>query len=108
MQSAVLPDSVGNLAESEMRVAAALLTASLLLVAPALPAVATTEGAAAAEKLDPKDPNYLRCRKIAVTGSLVKKERICKTNAEWAKAMEETQRNADDLITRNRTGTNGQ
>lgn len=56
------------------------------------------------EKLDPKDPNYMRCRKIQVTGSLVKKERICKTNAEWARAGEDAQKNADDLIGRNRTG----
>ena len=60
------------------------------------------------EKLDPKDPNYMRCRKIQVTGSLVKKERICKTNAEWARASEDAQKNAGDLIGRNRTGTNGQ
>lgn len=91
-----------------MRAVAALLTATALLVAPVLPAFASTAAAEAAEKLDPKDPNYLRCRKIAVTGSLVKKERICKTNAEWARAMEDSQKNADDLITRNRTGTNGQ
>lgn len=56
------------------------------------------------EKLDPKDPNYMRCRKIQVTGSLVKKERICKTNAEWARASEDAQKNADDLVGRNRTG----
>ncbi|TPE58828.1 hypothetical protein FJQ54_16635 [Sandaracinobacter neustonicus] len=61
-----------------------------------------------AEKLDPKDPNYVRCRKIQVTGSLVKKERICRTNAEWARASEDAQKNAGDLIGRNRTGTNGQ
>jgi hypothetical protein len=88
---------------------AALLSALAVLALPAAPAFAgetTTE--AASEKLDPKDPNYVRCRKLSITGSLVKKERICKTNAEWAKANEEAQRNADDLITRNRTGTNGQ
>ena len=60
------------------------------------------------EKLDPKDPNYMRCRKIQVTGSLVKKERICKTNAEWARANEDAQKNVEDLIVRNRTGTNSQ
>lgn len=87
---------------------AALLTLLALLVAPVTPALADTTTGTDATKLDPKDPNYLRCRKIAVTGSLVKKERICKTNAEWAKAQEDAQKNADDLITRNRTGTNGQ
>jgi hypothetical protein len=56
------------------------------------------------EKLDPRDPNYMRCRKMQVTGSLVKKDRVCKTNAEWAKIGEDMQRNADNLISRNRTG----
>ena len=89
-------------------IARPLLTAALMVVAfaPLAPVSAAPE--TAAEKLDPKDPNYVRCRKIQVTGSLVKKERICKTNAEWARASEDAQKNAEDLIGRNRTGTNGQ
>jgi hypothetical protein len=86
---------------------AVLMSAVAVLALPVSPVLAngTTE---ATDKLDPKDPNYVRCRKLAITGSLVKKERICKTNAEWAKSSEDAQRNADDLISRNRTGTNGQ
>lgn len=87
---------------------AALLSAFAVLALPALPVLAGQTAEAGAEKLDPKDPNYLRCRKLSVTGSLVKKERICKTNADWAKASEAAQRNADDLISRNRTGNIGQ
>jgi hypothetical protein len=88
----------------------ALLSALALLALPVGPALAgeTAQAAEPAAKLDPKDPNYVRCRKLSVTGSLVKKERVCKTNAEWARANEDAQRNADDLITRNRVGTNGQ
>jgi hypothetical protein len=69
-------------------------------------AVEATTSAPAAEEatIDPKAPDAMRCRKIAVTGSLVKKERICKTNAEWAQAGEDARKNADDLITRNRPG----
>ena len=85
----------------------AVLSAIAVLALPVYAAQANGT-AEATEKLDPKDPNYVRCRKIAVTGSLVKKERICKTNAEWARANEDAQRNAEDLIIRNRTGTNGQ
>ena len=33
--------------------------------------------------IDKNDPDYLRCKRISVTGSLVKKEKVCKTNAEW-------------------------
>jgi hypothetical protein len=87
-------------------IAAALLAAGSL--APAAPLLAAASADAGAEKLDPKDPNYVRCRKIQVTGSLVKKERICKTNAEWARANEDAQKNVEDLIVRNRTGTNSQ
>ena len=58
------------------------------------------------EKLDPKDPNYMRCRKIQVTGSLVKKERLCKTNAEWAKSRDQQQRDAGEFIERSRAGMN--
>ena len=87
-------------------IAAALLAAGSL--APAAPLLAAASADAGVEKLDPKDPNYVRCRKIQVTGSLVKKERICKTNAEWARANEDAQKNVEDLIVRNRTGTNSQ
>jgi hypothetical protein len=86
---------------------AAVLSLLALLSLPVSPLFAG-QAAETADKLDPKNPNYVRCRKIGVTGSLVKKERICKTNAEWARANEDAQRNAEDLITRNRTGTNGQ
>ena len=81
----------------------ALLVASAVL-APAAMAKETYVDPAPTEKLDPRDPNYMRCRKILETGSLVKKQRICKTNAEWAKTNDEMQRNADNLIGRNRVG----
>jgi hypothetical protein len=88
---------------------ALLLPAALLgvalLPAPALAGVTQSFDPEAAEtKIDPKSPEAVRCRKIAVTGSLVKKDRICKTNAEWAQAGEDARKNADDLITRNRPG----
>lgn len=60
----------------------------------------------AGKKLDPRDPNAVRCRKIDVIGSLVKKERICKTNAQWVAAGDAQNRDADDLITRSRAGMN--
>lgn len=57
-------------------------------------------------KLDRNDPNAVRCRRLDVTGSLVRKERICKTNAEWRAISEQQNRDADDLITRSRAGMN--
>ena len=36
----------------------------------------------------------------------VRKARVCKTNAEWRAISEQQNRDADDLITRNRAGMN--
>ncbi|RYM14650.1 hypothetical protein EWH12_01830 [Sphingobium cupriresistens] len=71
------------------------------LFAMAMPALAQDKPA-----LDRNDPNATRCKRIAVTGSLVRKERICKTNAEWRAMSEQQNRDADDLITRSRAGMN--
>jgi hypothetical protein len=57
-------------------------------------------------KLDRNDPNAVRCKRLTVTGSLARKERICKTNAEWRAISEQQNRDADDLISRNRAGMN--
>ncbi len=67
---------------------------------------ATAPAPATTKKLDARDPNAIRCRKIDVIGSLVKKERICKTNAQWAASADAQNRDADDLITRSRAGMN--
>jgi hypothetical protein len=36
--------------------------------------------------LDSTNPNYIKCRKTEVMGSLVKKERICRTIEQWKEA----------------------
>lgn len=82
-----------------MQLIKALWASTLVLVA--LPALAQDK-----PPLDKNDPNATRCRKFAVTGSLVKKERICRTNAEWRATGEQQNRDADDLITRSRSGMN--
>ncbi|WP_311271162.1 hypothetical protein [Sphingobium sp. WCS2017Hpa-17] len=56
--------------------------------------------------LDRNDPNAVRCKRLVVTGSLARKERICKTNAEWRAISEQQNRDADDLISRSRAGMN--
>lgn len=82
-----------------MRVLKVMMTACLAVIA--LPAMAEEPS-----KLDRNDPNATRCKRIAVTGSLIRKERICKTNAEWRAISEQQNRDADDLITRSRAGMN--
>jgi hypothetical protein len=44
----------------------------------------------------PRDPDFIRCRRLAVPGSLVKKARVCKTNAEWARSWAVGNQNARD------------
>lgn len=76
-----------------------MIAASLFALA--MPALAEDQ-----PKLDRNDPNAVRCKRFDVIGSLVKKERICKTNAEWRKISEQQNRDADDLISRSRSGMN--
>lgn len=82
-----------------MRVLKAVIASSLFIIA--MPALAEDK-----PKLDRNDPNAVRCKRLDVTGSLVRKERICKTNAEWRAISEQQGRDADDLITRSRAGMN--
>ncbi|WP_130754660.1 hypothetical protein [Sphingobium xenophagum] len=77
----------------------AVIASSLIVLA--IPAVAQDKA-----PLDKNDPNAVRCKRFQVTGSLVKKERICKTNAEWRAISEQQNRDADDIITRSRAGMN--
>ncbi len=83
------------------------VAAALMLAGPVMAQGAATDPAPAPSgKLDKRDPNAVRCRSISEIGSLVKKHRICKTNAEWNRSREQQQRDADDFITRNRSGMN--
>lgn len=82
-----------------MRMMKAVLASSLFVLA--MPAMAEDKPA-----MDRNDPNAVRCKRMATTGSLVRKERTCRTNAEWKKISEQQNRDADDLITRSRSGMN--
>lgn len=55
-----------------------------------------TEIRAHNEKLSSKDATYIRCRKDLQIGSLVKKSRVCKTNAQWATSWKDGNQNARD------------
>lgn len=78
------------------------VVASLLVVLPmsasASTAPSSSEIAAANAKLDRNDPEYVRCRVSGETGSLVKKNKICRTNAEWRRASESGNRAAREVI----------
>ncbi len=52
--------------------------------------------------------NKVKCRKVAVTGSLVKKTRVCRTVAQWREINRQGNRYATDIIdTANSGSTNG-
>lgn len=54
------------------------------------------------------DPDQkIRCRKVEVTGSLVKKGRVCKTIAEWRAIISNGNDNARDLVEDGTTRPNG-
>lgn len=82
-----------------MKVLKSLIATGLLTAA--LPAIAQEQ-----PKMDRNDPNAVRCKRLEVTGSLVRRERICKTNAQWRAISEQQNRDADDLISRSRAGMN--
>ncbi|MDP3675956.1 MAG: hypothetical protein Q8R44_12825 [Novosphingobium sp.] len=48
--------------------------------------------------LKPNDPEYIRCVKTVVIGSLVKKRAACRTNASWQRVEELGNRNARNFV----------
>jgi hypothetical protein len=44
------------------------------------------------------DPAYIRCQRMADTGSLVRKHTSCRTNAEWRRVHEIGNQNARDTV----------
>lgn len=44
------------------------------------------------------DANYIRCRRIEVSGSLVKKLRVCNTNANWKRIGDKGNQEARDSM----------
>jgi len=44
------------------------------------------------------DADYIRCRKIDVPGSLVKKMRVCNTNAAWRRIADKGNQDARDSM----------
>ncbi len=46
--------------------------------------------------LDLRHPDFIKCRKIDIIGSLAKKARVCRTNEQWAESWEKGNRNVRD------------
>ena len=78
------------------------LIALAMLTLPA-PLLAQADGATAA--VDPAAPEAVKCKRIEITGSLVRKTRICKTNAEWKRIREGNDGELDKMQDTFRTGS---
>jgi hypothetical protein len=48
--------------------------------------------------LDMAHPYYIRCRKDAVVGSLVRKLRVCRTNEEWKRFAAQGENNGREIL----------
>lgn len=71
--------------------------------APAAPAAAP---AAPAAPTNPDD--VIRCRSMEVTGSLARRERVCKTVGEWRRLADRGNENARDIVDYSRGRPSGQ
>lgn len=48
--------------------------------------------------ITPDHPYYIKCRKTAVMGSLAKKLRVCRTNAQWKESSARNNENARETL----------
>ena len=71
-----------------------IVLASVAAFALAVPALAADKDDSQSQDA-PKEKKI--CRTETVTGSLIAKRRICKTQAEWDQLAAETRKNVDDL-----------
>jgi hypothetical protein len=60
--------------------------------------MSASEIAEANEGLDPSDPAYIKCRRVAETGSLIGKKRVCRSNAQWDAMANSANRESRDMI----------
>ena len=93
----------------------ALLTVAAVAVLPALAiaqSTATTAPATTATDTATKnaeDPNQrIRCRRVDVTGSLIKRGRVCRTVAEWNRQITNGNETARDVVDYSRSRPGGQ
>ncbi len=79
--------------------AATSLAAADVAFAQGAPGGVVTAAPSATPAAD-SDETTIRCRRLEVTGSLVRKERVCKTVAEWRRLSDRGNDNARDTMDR--------
>jgi len=68
---------------------------------PVSKSVATKEPKKVKKITDRSHPDYIRCRKEAIIGSLSKKRKVCMTNKQWALDSRDGNRRAKEIVTDN-------
>ena len=86
--------------------ALALLLAGTPALAQSTPAPAPTPAPPTSATPDPDQE--IRCRRIEVTGSLARRERVCKTVAEWRRLGQAGNDTARDIVDASRGRPSGQ
>lgn len=74
----------------------AIASIAIIAIAPVTPIAAQSTASTASTSAAPDDEaeQQIRCRRIAITGSLVRRERVCKTVAEWRRLSDRGNDNA--------------
>ena len=85
---------------------ASLMALTLCLAAPAQAGDSTkspmkmspSEIAEFNEGLESSDPAYIKCQRVAETGSLIGKKRVCRSNAQWNALATSANRETREMI----------
>jgi hypothetical protein len=103
--SPTLSDRKGTIMRSSVLILTAASLGAASFATAQTPTSPPTEQVAA----NPADPDQrIRCRQITITGSLVRRERVCKTVAEWRRLRILANENARDIVDHSRTRAGGQ
>lgn len=70
------------------------------------PLAARAESAVAAPKSDMDPDQAIKCRRVDITGSHVKKGKVCKTVAEWKRIIDNGNRTARAVVQEGAKPTN--
>jgi len=89
-----------------------LAAAATLLSVPSLAYAQEAQSSAgqADDSATENDPSQrIKCKRLAVTGSLIKKQKVCRTIAQWREMSQNGNRYAKDIVdTANQGFTNSQ
>ncbi len=83
-----------------------ILAFTLISLAGIVPVAARAENTVAAPKSDLDPDQAIKCRRVDITGSHVKKGKVCKTIAEWKRIIDNGNRTARAVVQEGAKPTN--